>query len=170
MNKLLLALSASVTLAIGIDLMDHTPEHSQADEHVEGVEEPEHWEALTKGIAIETEQQFIDLIQNTEDYDAVIVKFYGPWCGHCEQAQYGWNIAVDYAAGEGQDRIAAAKFPDSVRGEFGILNKYSVTKFPTIIAFETNEDWEQAVVTRSTTKANKKPLKAFFKKFFTSDE
>ncbi|ORC85500.1 protein disulfide isomerase [Trypanosoma theileri] len=78
-----------------------------------------------------------------DDFDSVIkkgeialVKFYAPWCGHCQKLAPEWEKAAKEVPGE------AIMVDVDCTKETKLAEKYSIKGFPTIILFRNGEEVE----------------------------
>merc|ERR1711937_658750 len=84
-----------------------------------------------KDVVILTDQNFDDLVINSED--PYIVEFYAPWCGHCQRLEPEWNEAASELKAKTNGKVKLGKVDCTV--EQGLQQRFGVQGFPTIKVF-----------------------------------
>jgi len=82
------------------------------------------------GVAVLTEDNFQDVL---DDNEFVLVKFYAPWCGHCQALEPSWEKAAKVL--KGVVKVGAV----NMDAEQSVGAPYGIKGFPTIKYFGLNK-------------------------------
>ncbi|KEG13152.1 protein disulfide isomerase [Trypanosoma grayi] len=85
------------------------------------------------GVVEATDKNFDSVIKQSE---IALVKFYAPWCGHCQKLAPEWEKAAKDIPSE------ASMIDVDCTKETGLAQKYSIKGYPTIILFRGGEQVE----------------------------
>ncbi|CAE7252314.1 unnamed protein product [Symbiodinium sp. CCMP2456] len=92
-------------------------------------EDGEDDEDFPESVKTLTDSTFQDFIKSNE---RVLVEFYAPWCGHCQQLEPQYNQAADALRMEGAKTMLAKV---DATAETGLAGQYQVQSYPTLKYF-----------------------------------
>jgi len=92
-------------------------------------EDEEDDEDFPESVKTLTDSTFQDFIKSNE---RVLVEFYAPWCGHCQQLEPQYNQAADALRMEGAKTMLAKV---DATAETGLAEQYQVQSYPTLKYF-----------------------------------
>jgi len=119
-SLLLLLLSVLATASGAVDADEDAD--ADADDEEEDDDFPESVKTLT-------DSTFQDFIKENE---RVLVEFYAPWCGHCQQLEPQYNQAADALRMEGAKTVLAKV---DATAETALAQQYQVQSYPTLKYF-----------------------------------